>query len=494
MQRLLFAAVLAGLALLIPVVMGLFSSSTDPPPADSEFVATEPAGDPVSAEQPPVATEPLPADLESTDAEPAGDPVAEERASSAAEPADDSIRIMSPTAFYRSSELIGKVLLPERTDAPHDDDYTGQTPFVGPQACAECHRGRVETFLQTSHARASQSANGDTVMGSSQAPRNRLATRERQLHYRMDTRPDGLYQTAVVDGRDVHSERMDLIFGSGKMGQSYFYWRDDELFQLPVSYLTAPNSWMNSPGYPDGVADFKRPVSSRCLECHATWFDTASDDMIVNHYSPEGFVLGVTCERCHGPADRHVTYHQANPDGRQAHDIVHPGRLPRDRLIDVCRQCHGGRAVPTRPAFSFRPGEVFTDYYEPVVDGPAGVPGVHTNDQLQRLSQSRCFQQSPQMSCITCHNPHQYERGNDALFATRCQQCHEVADCALEPQIGSALGNQCTQCHMSKEPLLQTPLRSASGIVLPEMFDHYIRTGVSDRELEEKLRAEARDN
>lgn len=466
MKRLLFAAVLGGLALLILVAMEQFSSSTDPPRADSESAEAEPAGDPVTAEQPPVATD---------------------------SPPDDSIRIMSPTAFYQSSELIGKVLLPERTDAPHRDGYSGQTPFVGPQACAECHRGRLEGFLQTSHARASQFANVDTVMGSSQEPLNRLATRVRQLHYRMDRRPDGLYQTVVVDGRDVHDERMDLIFGSGKMGQSYFYWRDDELFQLPVSYVAVPGSWMNSPGYPDGVADFKRPIASRCLECHATWFDTASDDMLVNRYSPEGFVLGVTCERCHGPADKHVAYHRANPDGQQAQDIVHPGRLPRDRLIDVCRQCHGGRAVPTQPAFSFRPGEALTDYFQPV-EGPAGVPGVHTNDQFQRLGLSRCFQQSPQMSCITCHNPHQYERGNNALFAARCQQCHKVADCALEPQMGSALADQCTQCHMSKEPLLQTPLRSASGVVLPEMFDHFIRTGLSDPQLEEKLRAEAGEN
>ena len=344
-------------------------------------------------------------------------------------------------------------------------------------------------------------ANADTVLGSFQAPHNRLATRVPQLHYRMDTRPDGLYQTAVVGGRDIHSERMDLVLGSGKLGQSYFYWRDDELFQLPLSYMAAPDSWMNSPGYPDGVADFKRAISSRCLDCHATWFDAASEDMLVNRYAPVGFVLGVTCEKCHGPGDKHVAFHQANPDGQRAQHIVHPGRLPRERLMDVCRQCHGGRALPLRPAFTFRPGEVFDDHFRP----PPGTPfedigfktnpqGVHTNDQFQRLSQSRCFQQSPQMSCVTCHNPHQYERGNNALFAIRCQQCHEVADCALEPEIGSALGDQCVQCHMSKEPLLQTPLNSASGIVLPEMFDHYIRTGVSDRELEETLRADARDN
>ena len=477
MTRVLYAVILGGLALLIPVAVGQFWSDTDPSPPDSESAEAEPAGDPVTAEQSPPATDPPGADSESSEAE----------------PADDSVRVMSPMAFYRSSELIGKVLLPERTDAPHNDGYTGQTPFVGPQACAECHRGRVESFLQTSHARASQVANADTIMGRAQAPLNRLATRARQLHYRMDTRPDGLYQTAVVGGRDVHGERMDLVFGSGKMGQSYFYWRDDELFQLPVSYLTAPDAWMNSPGYPDGLADFKRPISSRCLECHATWFDTASDDMLVNRYSPEGFVLGVTCERCHGPGDEHVAYHQAGPDGQPAQHIVHPGRLPRERLIDVCRQCHGGRAVPTRPAFSFRPGEVFTDYFQPV-EGPAGVPGVHTNDQFQRLSQSRCFQQSPEMSCVTCHNPHQFERGNNALFATRCQQCHEVADCALQPQIGAALGDQCAQCHMSREPLLQTPMRSDSGVVFPEMFDHFIRTGVSDPQLEEKLRAAAGNN
>ncbi len=154
MKRLLFAAVLAGLALLIPVVMGQFWVDTDPPPADSESREAEPAGDPVAAEQPSVATDPPPA---------------------------DSIRIMKPWAFYRSSELLGKVLLPERTDAPPDDGYAGQTPFLGPQACAECHRGRVEGFLQTSHAHSSQVANADTVLGSFQAPHNRLAVVSRTV-------------------------------------------------------------------------------------------------------------------------------------------------------------------------------------------------------------------------------------------------------------------------------------------------------------------------
>lgn len=405
------------------------------------------------------------------------------------EPAGDPILFLDPWSRHRFADMLGKVLLPpERLYPPHND---GQAPFAGPQACAECHPGRLQGFLQTSHARASQIASPDTVMGSFQAPGNRLATRERQLHYRMDMRSDGLYQTAVVGGRDVHGERMDIIFGSGKMGQSYLYWRDDELFQLPISYFAAHDAWMNSPGYPDGAADFTRPIASRCLDCHTTWFDARGDDELTsNQYSPEGFILGVTCERCHGPGDEHVAYHRAHPDDRQAQHIVHPGRLPHERLLDVCLQCHGGLALPIRPAFTFRPGENLTDYLEPAPES-AAPPGIHTNNQIQRLSMSRCFQQSPRMSCVTCHNPHQFERGNDALFAIRCQQCHEIADCGLEPQIGSALGNQCTRCHMPRQPLLATPLNSEDGVVFPEMFDHFIRTGVSDRQLEEQLRAAA---
>ncbi len=454
MTRVMYTAILAGLLLLIPVAAGQFSSATDPRRVNSST-----------------------------------DPRRANSTSRKAEPADDPILIVNPWNRYGSNDLLGKVLLPERIDTPRNDGNAGQAGFVGPQACAECHRGRFERFTQTSHFRSSQVANADTIMGTFQPPGNEVATREPRLHYRMDARADGFYQTVVVDGRDVHAERMDIVFGSGKLGQSYLYWRDDELFQLPISYLTAPDSWMNSPGYPDGMADFRRPVVGGCLQCHSTWFDARSDDLMTHRFAPEGFVLGVTCERCHGPGDEHVAHHQAHPDDQQAQHIVHPGRLPQERLTDVCRQCHGGLAQPRRPAFSFRPGEVLTDNVEP----PAGRPGMHTNDQFQRLSESRCFLESPGMTCITCHNPHQYERGNDALFALRCQQCHEVADHPLQPQIGSALGDNCTRCHMPRSPLLETPLKSKDGVVFPEMVDHLIRTGVSDRQLEEQLRAAAGD-
>lgn len=467
----MYGAMVAGLILFLSVAAGEFSFFSDRQPASVEAGPSQQVGAPAVSESVQTPTPQLPTSSNSELAMPVNDPVL----------------VMDPWARYASNELLGKVLLPEGGDTSVGDGGVGSAGFVGPQACAECHRGRYEGFVETSHYHSSQVATADTVMGTFETPSNQVATRVRQLGYRMDTRPDGLYQTVVVDGRDAHAERMDIVVGSGKIGQSYLYWRDDELFQLPISYLTTPDSWMNSPGYPDGMADFKRPVVGGCLQCHSTWFEARSADLMNHRFLPEGFVLGVTCERCHGPGEDHVAYHRAQPDDREARHIVHPGQLPNERLTDICRQCHGGLASPTRAPFSFRPGEDLTDYIEP----PAGRPGIHTNNQMQQLSLSRCFQESADMSCITCHNPHQNERGNDALFAIRCQQCHEAADHPLESTVGAtALGENCTSCHMPKSPLLETPLRSSEGVVFPEMVDHFIRTGVSDQDLVERLASE----
>ena len=66
----------------------------------------------------------------------------------------------------------------------------------------------------------------------------------------MDDIEDSFYQTAMVNGVPFESEPFDVVVGSGRKGQTYLYWNGARLFQLPVSYYTALNSWCNSPGYP----------------------------------------------------------------------------------------------------------------------------------------------------------------------------------------------------------------------------------------------------
>src|SRR5213078_4429349 len=98
------------------------------------------------------------------------------------------------------------------------------------------------------------------------------------------------------------SERFDIVLGSGRKGQTYLCWRaGDQLFELPVSYWTELRRWINSPGYEDGQLNFSRPVSPRCLECHASAFESLPAPGIINRYNKTNYILGIACEKCHGP-------------------------------------------------------------------------------------------------------------------------------------------------------------------------------------------------
>jgi hypothetical protein len=118
--------------------------------------------------------------------------------------------------------------------------------------------------LATAHHRTSQQATRETIAGKFTAGDNILKTSEPELHYRMETRHDGFYQTAVLGTPpDIATitQRFDLVIGSGRKGQTYLYWdKSDQLFQLPVSYWTELGKWVPSPGYDDKVVNFSRPV------------------------------------------------------------------------------------------------------------------------------------------------------------------------------------------------------------------------------------------
>src|SRR5690242_6299528 len=181
--------------------------------------------------------------------------------------------------------------------------------YIGDAKCLSCHE-KYRTILGTAHHLTSQPATAASIAGSFAPGKNILSTSQRELHYRMDAKENVFFQTAVLgtppDAITI-SQRFDFVIGSGRKGQTYLYWgKDDQLFQLPVSYWTALNSWVNSPGYGDRSLDFSRPVLPRCLECHASSFQVVTDSGVVNRYRRTDYVLGVSCERCHGPGAEHI--------------------------------------------------------------------------------------------------------------------------------------------------------------------------------------------
>ena len=217
----------------------------------------------------------------------------------------------------------------------------------------------------------------------------------------------------------TRTERLELVIGSGGKGQNYLFWRGDELFQLPVGYSTVLRHWINSPGYRDGTANFDRPIVPRCLECHAGYFNSTFPGTDSNLYDTKNYVLGITCERCHGPGRRHVeTYQQTVDSGRASATssaktagltIVNPSKLSSARRSDICAQCHGGAGVrEILPEFSYVPGQPLSNYIDLGPVDQANEVDVH-GKQGKLMMKSRCYQVSKTMECSTCHDVHKKE-------------------------------------------------------------------------------------
>ena len=269
------------------------------------------------------------------------------------------------------------------------------------------------------------------------------------------------------------SERIDVVIGSGRKGQTHLFWDGDALFQLPVSYWTEMAEWVNSPGYVDGTADFERPIAPRCLECHASSFAATASP---NRYDKASLRVGISCEKCHGPGAEHVA-HFSSKVPRPAvsgSDIVNPAKLPRARQMDVCALCHAGIGNPRAPALSFVPGRALNEYLDTPRLKTAAHVDVH-GSQVQLLERSRCFQASPSMTCATCHDVHTSQR-DPASFVSDCLKCHQVENCGTFPRLGHAIDRQCITCHMPLQETEQIIISGRDGRSLqPKVRNHEIR-------------------
>lgn len=354
-------------------------------------------------------------------------------------------------------------------------DGPSQTGYVGDEKCLSCHRD-YKTFSETAHHLTSREASRSSIAGDFSDGRNILKTEERELIYRMEAKQDGFFQTAVLGTAPdtvSMSQRFDLVIGSGRKGQTYLYWdKGERLYQLPVSYWTELASWVNSPGYGARFLDFSRPVLPRCLECHASFFEAIPDQNVGNHYKRSGYVLGVSCERCHGPGAEHAALNATpgiKPD-KQA--IVNPAKLPRERQLDMCALCHGGIGVAKAPTFSFAVGKSLSDYLQlqiPKADDPLDVHG----NQIALLERSRCFKSSG-MTCSTCHNVHSTQR-KVADFSQRCLGCHKVQSCGLYNKRGNAIADKCIDCHLPNQISNVIFSLHDGTTIKPRVRNHWIR-------------------
>ncbi len=351
--------------------------------------------------------------------------------------------------------------------------------FAGSQSCANCHRDIYNKHLLTEHHLTSALSTEKNILGSFEAGKN-VFEFDPFINVTMEKRDSDFFQVEYNNGNKIREGRFDIVIGSGRKGQSYLSWMNNKLVQLPITYFSSEKQWSNSPGYPPHTVAFNRPITSRCLECHSTYFEkTSNTSKKLEEFDQNKIIYAVDCEKCHGPAAEHVIFHTQNPSAREAKFVVNPGKLSRDRLLDICALCHGGALTKTKPSFQFKAGDTLSNYFslQAAIQNADNID-VHGN-QLGLLSLSKCFTIG-KVTCISCHNVHENENGQTEIFSQRCINCHSEGHgklCKMTNEIGPSITQNCIDCHMPKQlsHAVAVYLQGADAPTPALMRTHYIK-------------------
>ncbi|MGH2648812.1 MAG: multiheme c-type cytochrome, partial [Ginsengibacter sp.] len=352
-----------------------------------------------------------------------------------------------------------------------NDGYGGSTQdvdikkYAGSAVCASCHRDIYDTHIKTAHYLDSRPAAKKFIKGSFAKGENGFVY-NKWMEVKLVQKKDSFYQRAYINGTEYQTERFDIVIGSGRKGQTYLYWDDNKLFELPVSYYTNLNSWCNSPGFPDNFIKFDRLIPAQCLECHGTYAKADIDENGETFYDRKQILYGIDCERCHGPAADHVAYQQQHPEDTTAKYILSIPKLARQQRLDGCALCHSGFRVPIKPAFEFTIGDTLDKYSHVRYNTDStSTLDVHGN-QYGLLTASKCFRMSKQLDCVSCHNVHVNEANSPKIFSQRCIACHAETthtSFTLPADKHVLLADNCVDCHMPMLPSKKIVLNVANA-------------------------------
>lgn len=369
--------------------------------------------------------------------------------------------------------------------------YANADGYVDAQVCANCHQSHHSGFQ---HVGMSQSFGVMT---------RQWFTPERLQGLPFYHAPSKRYYDISFQGEQVFFQRyqldinskkinditikIDYYLGSGNKAVAFlFRTQNDELYHLPINWYAEPGFWEMAPGY-EKARHFglSKKVLRECMFCHNAY---PQEQMEVDlHWQrdtyPTELKSGIDCQRCHGPGQDHINTVLGGRASLETirHSIVNPARLPAKERDSVCLQCHllptvtlSGQRRFDRGDYSFRPGEVLSDYLLHVDVEDAEIPKserFEINHHGYRMLQSQCYNQSNnELTCISCHNPH--EKLPQKVFYqnvdNKCIECHQDSTELHTSQVTKSLTDKqsCVTCHM--------PQRRTQDVIHAVMTDHKI--------------------
>ncbi len=383
-----------------------------------------------------------------------------------------------------------------------------EAPWVTSNTCRTCHADHYASWHRTFHRTMTQEATANSIRGTFDGRDvtywgmtiRPIRRGDRFFFEYLDSDAGKVIATLPIL-RTVGSHRYQQYLTQVPTGGDTYY-------RLHLLWHMGDERWVHMNGAflgPDeqGFDDHIATWNQNCIFCHNTGpapgvanlkqYEARrlrGEEVDPNRdlfFSSEVAELGIACETCHGPGGEHARRNR-NPfrryflhlSGQDDPSIVNPDKLPQERSIQVCGQCHGQRTpkssshlyewITTGP--TYRSGDDLNEHVKPVFRDsvlPVGVPpdlfrlrfwpdgtARLTAYEYQGILQSACYRRGD-VTCISCHTMHEGEVSGMLPPEHRtnkvCEGCHGelVANVSEHSRHApESSGSKCLSCHMPK--------------------------------------------
>jgi len=357
--------------------------------------------------------------------------------------------------------------------------------YVSSDTCRSCHPAEYASWHASFHRTMTQLADASSVRGDFDGVL--LEAKGQQL--RLSQEGGRFFFEELYDDRPPSKKVPILMVTGSHHYQVYWFSRsqDRKIHGFPFVYLFADQRWVPRGSEmlgPPSEHVAKAVWNKSCLTCHSTH---PLPRVAPGETDTQVAELGISCEACHGPGERHVeamrdpltrlaTHAGAGPVAT----MVDPAALAQEPSAAICGQCHSyyrRHSEFNEKGHLFRPGddelgadramlnhrkvvERYAQAYQRHLDErdqDGGAPHeewMHPDDkswftdvfwpdgvlraigrEYTGIEPSGCYQRGD-MTCLSCHEMHS-SGGEERLAEWRVHQ--------LKP--GMRGDRACTQCH-----------------------------------------------
>jgi predicted CXXCH cytochrome family protein len=364
---------------------------------------------------------------------------------------------------------------PPEPAPPVDRPESGR--YAGSSACRYCHARVYSSWQSTGMARMFREYRAEHVIGDFSGAQT----------------VSGLARAVIDAGRhfieirrgesgDMVRYPVDYVIGS-KWQQAYATrLPDSRLLVFPIQYSRRRSAWINywqqvdAPGSPrTDIAQFHRApedavYQTSCAPCHTSQLSFAAGT--TRPSSATFRETGINCEMCHGPSLAHVERMKSGikaPVTATAATPINFKRVPAERYVAVCAQCHAQSAVhDAQPGGAVNYSETGEPYRTYALELPSAFPrrALYRDGRYrattfisEAFARSQCFRKG-NATCGSCHDPHppnaaqnptslKFSEDADAM----CVQCHTALGTRPDRHTRHAAGTEasrCVSCHMPR--------------------------------------------